>query len=81
MPPSINANMHKTGILAFFLLLNNKGQNEKKQLMMLKTYVDKQALTDVQIHIYTHSHTHAPTHMRICAHTDILLPLKDGVQV
>ena len=47
--------------------------------MMLKKYVDKQ--TDVQIHIYTHSHTHAPTHMRICAHTDILLPLKDGVQV
>ena len=47
---------------------------------MLKKYVDKQT-TDVQIHIYTHSHTHAPTQMRICAHTDILLPLKDGVQV
>ena len=66
MPPSIiNANMHKTGILAFFLLLNNKGQNEKKTFMMLKKYVDKQ--TDVQTHMYTHSHTYAPTHMRLCA--------------
>ena len=71
--------MHKTGILSYFQLLNNKGQNEKKTFMMLKKYVNKQ--TYVQTHIYIHCHTHAPTHMHICARTDILLPLKDVVQV
>ena len=65
MPPSIYANMHKTGILAFFLLLNNKGQNEKKQLMMLKKYVDKQTLrTDT--HIYSLSHSCINTHAYMC---------------
>ena len=44
---------------------------------MLKKYVDKQ--TDVQTHIYTHSRTNTHAHMR--ARTDILLPLKDVVQV